>query len=75
MYFFCEDKPNLIKNKLRNEQWCYLDIMNKKKTTNNSKKTAFSQMKNIEEAKIPKDKNKDFGGIPDIDPKKFLGCG
>ena len=49
--------------------------MKNKKTGVNSKNQIPPKKKNSKAAKIPAGKGKDFGGIPDIDPKKFLGCG
>jgi len=49
--------------------------MKNKKTWVNSKNQALPQEKNKKESKMPATKNMDFGGIPDIDPIKLLGCG
>ena len=75
MYFFCEDNPILIKNELRKEQRCYLNIMKEKKTGHNTNTPAIPQKKNEKATKISSGKDEDFGGIPDVDPNKFLGCG
>ena len=48
--------------------------MKKKKTWVNSKNQVLPQEKNKKELQMPGTKNIDFGDIPDIDPKKFLGC-
>jgi hypothetical protein len=49
--------------------------MKKKKTRASSKTKVLPHEKNKKESIIAAAKEKDFGGIPDIDPKKFLGCG
>ena len=49
--------------------------MKGKKTGHNAKTQVLPQKKNEKAPKIPAGKDKDFGGIPEIDPKKFIGCG
>ena len=49
--------------------------MQHKETVVNTKTQKLPQKKNERVPKIPPGKDKDFGGIPDFDPKKFLGCG
>ncbi len=47
--------------------------MKKKKVNSSSKEENVAPKKSQKE--LPTNKDKDFGGIPDLDPKKFLGCG
>ena len=49
--------------------------MKKKKLSPNSKEENPAPKKSKSQAKLTAKKDKDFGGIPDIDPKIFLGCG
>ena len=49
--------------------------MKKKKLSPNSKEENLAPNKSKGQAKLTAKKGKDFGGIPDIDPKIFLGCG
>ena len=49
--------------------------MKKKKLSPNSKEENLAPKKSKGQAKLTAKKDKDFGGIPDIDPKIFLGCG
>lgn len=49
--------------------------MKKKKTKPNPKIKILPHDKYKKESINAAGKEQDFGGIPDIDPKKFLGCG
>ena len=60
---------------LPKEQLYYLVRMNKKKTKSNSKEEKVTLEKSTGNKPHSAKNSKDFGGIPDIDPKKFLGCG
>lgn len=47
--------------------------MKKKKLNSTLKEENVKPKKS--QKQLPTKKDEDFGGIPDIDPKKFLGCG
>lgn len=47
--------------------------MKKKKLNSTPNEENIAPKKSQKE--LPKKKEKDFGGIPDLDPKKFLDCG
>jgi hypothetical protein len=49
--------------------------MEKKNIISNSKKKSITQKIKRKQRNLTSKKEKDFGGLPDIDPKKFLGCG
>ena len=49
--------------------------MVKKKDISPSKEKIPLKTKNITPKPLSPKKEKDFGGIPEIDPKRFLGCG
>ena len=49
--------------------------MKKKKLNSNSKEKNVTHKKSNPENQKPAKKAKDFGGIPDYDPKRFIGCG
>ena len=49
--------------------------MKKKKLNSNSKEENITYKKNTKRKPVAVKKDQDFGGIPDVDPKKFLGCG
>lgn len=49
--------------------------MVKKKDISHSKEKTLLNEKNKTPKPLSPKKEKDFGGIPDIDPKRFLGCG
>lgn len=49
--------------------------MKKKRTKPDPKIKVLADDKNKKESIIAAGKEIDFGGMPDIDPKKFLGCG
>jgi hypothetical protein len=47
----------------------------KKKKTRPSSKIKVNPLEKNKKESINAAKAKDFGGIPDIDPKNLLGCG
>lgn len=49
--------------------------MKKKKLNSSSKEENVAHKKSNPKNRIPAKKDKDFGGIPDLDPKRFTGCG
>ena len=49
--------------------------MKKKKLNSTSKEENVAHMKSNPKKQIASKKDKDFGGIPNIDPKRFIGCG
>ena len=49
--------------------------MKKKELNSSSKEENLARKKSNRKKQIPTKKDKDFGGIPDIDPKRFIGCG
>jgi hypothetical protein len=46
-----------------------------KKENSSSNEKKLLNKKSKDQNPLPSKKDKDFGGIPDIDPKKILGCG
>jgi len=49
--------------------------MNKNKEAAKLKDETKPHQKIKKPKSAPSEKGNDYGGIPDIDPKKFLGCG
>jgi hypothetical protein len=49
--------------------------MEKKNINASSKKKNITQRINKKQRNLTLKKEKGFGGPPDFDPKKFLGCG
>ena len=60
---------------LQERQKFYIVKMKKKKLISYSKEDNIAPKKSKGQLSLATKKDKDFGGIPDIDPKKFLGCG
>lgn len=53
----------------------YLVKMMKKNKNTSSKGIKVAKVESTFKKTVAIKNDKDFGGIPDIDPKKFLGCG
>ena len=70
-------KINLFRQKivLELDQKYYLVKIVTKKENSSSKGKKLSNKKKEGQKPLILKKDKDFGGIPDIDPKKFIGCG